>query len=244
MGDQVHFAIQLDNKEVTFSPNIDECSLSYELVEGYSDDVQLTFKDVVNVTRAPGYAYYTVYDREGNTFSAREKLNADKTITVPREGTLHMELIGANGYKKNETYSIDGNIEITFYIAYGRPMANVSLLQEMSTAEKARFAEIESTVKQQMFLLPSCKPNEPTPPKDDETYAGAPYIIYDTDIGSSTDDLFALGAIYYFAHYHKECNLIGGIVCRMGEEYIRLADIMNTYYGFGDIPMGVERLLY
>ena len=53
--------------------------------------------------------------------------------------------------------------------------------------------------------------------------------------------MFALGAIYYFAHYHKECNLIGGIVCRMGDEYIRLADIMNTYYGFGDIPMGVER---
>lgn len=92
-----------------------------------------------------------------------------------------------------------------------------------------------------LLCIPSCKPNEPTPPKDDEVYEGAPYIIYDTDIGSSTDDLFALGAIYYFAHYHKECNLIGGIVCRMGEEYIRLADIMNTYYGFGDIPMGVER---
>ena len=149
---KVHFSIQLDNKEVTFSPNINECSLSYELVEGFSEEVQLTFKDVVNVARAPGYAYYTVYDREGNTFSARERITADQTITVPREGTLHLELIGANGYKKNETYSIDGNTEIAFYIAYGRPMANVSLLQEMSAAEKARFAEIESTVKQQMFL--------------------------------------------------------------------------------------------
>ena len=94
------------------------------------------------------------------------------------------------------------------------------------------------------LLLNSCKPDEPEKPEEpkvDEVYEGAPYVIYDTDIGSSTDDLFALGAIYNFAHYHKECNLIGGIVCRMGEEYIRLADIMNTYYGFGDIPIGVER---
>ena len=35
------------------------------------------------------------------------------------------------------------------------------------------------------------------------------YIIYDTDIGSSTDDLFALGIIYYFAN-QSDYELIGG----------------------------------
>ena len=71
-------------------------------------------------------------------------------------------------------------------------------------------------------------------------YPDTTYVIYDTDIGSSTDDLFALGIIYFFAR-QESVELIGGIVCRMGDEYIRLADLMNTYYGFGDIPMGVER---
>lgn len=55
------------------------------------------------------------------------------------------------------------------------------------------------------------------------------YIVYDTDIGSSTDDLFALGIIYYFAN-QNDYELIGGIVCRMRDEYIKLADLMNTYY--------------
>lgn len=55
------------------------------------------------------------------------------------------------------------------------------------------------------------------------------YIIYDTNIGSSTDDLFALEIIYYFAN-QSDYELIGGIVCRMGDEYIKLADLMNTCY--------------
>lgn len=89
------------------------------------------------------------------------------------------------------------------------------------------------------LLLTACS-NNGSVPKNAPSKENAPYIIYDTDIGSSTDDLFALGIIYYFAH-HTDYELIGGIVCRMGDEYIKLADLMNTYYGFGHIPMGVER---
>lgn len=88
------------------------------------------------------------------------------------------------------------------------------------------------------LLLSACSENNEDSPQNDPQ--DTTYIIYDTDIGSSTDDLFALGIIYYFAN-QKEYELIGGIVCRMGEEYVKLADLMNTYYGYGDIPMGVER---
>jgi len=77
-------------------------------------------------------------------------------------------------------------------------------------------------------------------PSDEQEYKGVPIVIYDTDIGSSTDDLFALGILYHMAHTEK-CKLIGGIVCRMGEECVRMADILNTYHGFGDLPLGVER---
>ncbi len=78
------------------------------------------------------------------------------------------------------------------------------------------------------------------PQPDDKTYTGIPIVIYDTDIGSSTDDLFAMGILYWMAHI-ENCKLIGGIVCRMGDSYVKTADILNTYYGFGDLPMGVDR---
>jgi Inosine-uridine nucleoside N-ribohydrolase len=86
-------------------------------------------------------------------------------------------------------------------------------------------------------LLASCSGKYTVPGNERQE---ARYIIYDTDIGSSTDDLFGLGIIYSFAH-QKKIELIGGIVCRMGDEYAKVADLMNTYYGFGDIPLGVER---
>ena len=88
------------------------------------------------------------------------------------------------------------------------------------------------------LLLSACSEDNGDPTQGESQ--NTTYIIYDTDIGSSTDDLFALGIIYYFAN-QEEFELIGGIVCRMGEEYVKLADLMNTYYGYGNIPMGVER---
>lgn len=37
------------------------------------------------------------------------------------------------------------------------------------------------------------------------------------------------------------CNLLGVMVNREGEEYAALADLMNTFFGHGDIPIGLER---
>lgn len=88
--------------------------------------------------------------------------------------------------------------------------------------------------------------NEPEPkvvePEvvEPEEYTGIPFIIYDTDIGSSTDDLFALRLLYYYSDMEL-CKLLGGIVCRMGTEYVALADLMNNYYNHGNLPLGVER---
>lgn len=70
-------------------------------------------------------------------------------------------------------------------------------------------------------------------------------VIYDTDIGSSTDDLFALKLLYYSAD-KGVIRLLGGTVCRQDssanwEPYVKLADLMNTYYGYPNLPLGVER---
>ena len=67
-----------------------------------------------------------------------------------------------------------------------------------------------------------------------------PHIILDADIGSSTDDLFALQNLYD-CHKENKCNLIGVVVDRMGENNAAIVDVMNTYFGLGDTPIGLER---
>ena len=64
-------------------------------------------------------------------------------------------------------------------------------------------------------------------------------IILDTDLGSSTDDLFALMMLYRYMDM-KRCNLIGIIVDRMDRANADIADIMNNFYGYPDIPIGLE----
>ena len=69
-------------------------------------------------------------------------------------------------------------------------------------------------------------------------------VIYDTDLGSSTDDLFALKLLYYIDDLGF-IKLIGGVVSREEngnwEKYIKMTDVLNTYYGYGSLPMGVDR---
>ncbi len=73
-----------------------------------------------------------------------------------------------------------------------------------------------------------------------EEYKGIPLVIFDTDIGSSTDDLFAMEMLYRYADQGR-CKLLGIVVDRQGDDYPVLADVMNTYFGYGHIPIGVER---
>ena len=65
-------------------------------------------------------------------------------------------------------------------------------------------------------------------------------IIFDTDIGNSTDDLFALDLLYKMMD-SGIVDLKGIIVERTGAGYADLADIENTYYGYPRIPIGIDR---
>ena len=64
-------------------------------------------------------------------------------------------------------------------------------------------------------------------------------IILDCDMGSSTDDLFALMMLYRYMDM-KRCNLLGVIVDRMGKANADIVDVLNNYYGYPDIPVGLE----
>jgi len=83
-------------------------------------------------------------------------------------------------------------------------------------------------------LMTSCGKN------NSQTDESVPLVIIDTDIGSSTDDLFALEMLY---RYEEQgcCRLLGVVVDRMGEGNARFADVMNTYFGHADVPIGLER---
>ena len=90
-----------------------------------------------------------------------------------------------------------------------------------------------------MILLTSCS-NDDNPAEQPYEYTGVPLIILDTDIGSSTDDLFTLMMLYRYQDL-KRCRLLGVVVNREGEDYVACADVMNTYYGYGDTPIGLIR---
>ena len=71
-------------------------------------------------------------------------------------------------------------------------------------------------------------------------YSGVPLIILDTDIGSSADDLFALEMLYRYEQEGR-CKLLGVVVDREGEDCAAVADVMNTYFGHADTPIGLVK---
>ena len=76
--------------------------------------------------------------------------------------------------------------------------------------------------------------------KTDEEYTGLPLVILDTDMGSSTDDLFTLEMLHRYQDQGK-CQLLGVVVDREGTDCAACADMMNTYFGHGSIPIGLVR---
>lgn len=88
-----------------------------------------------------------------------------------------------------------------------------------------------------MVLLVSCSDDDDQSESQHE-YTGIPLIILDTDIGSSTDDLFTMMMLYRYQDQNKS-RLLGVVVDREGEESAACADVMNTYYGYGNIPIGL-----
>ena len=63
-------------------------------------------------------------------------------------------------------------------------------------------------------------------------------IILDTDIGSSTDDLFALQLLYHYIET-ENVKLLGIIVDRENVENAHIVDVMNNYYKHENIPIGL-----
>ena len=90
------------------------------------------------------------------------------------------------------------------------------------------------------LMTVSCNNNESDKTDADTTQNttnSQPAAILDCDLGSSTDDLFAL-TMLYDAHKKGLIDFKAVMIDRGGLENLRLADIMNTYYGFAEMPIG------
>ena len=92
------------------------------------------------------------------------------------------------------------------------------------------------------YVFTSCSSNviDSVTPSEEEEYTGVPLVILDTDIGSSTDDLFTLEMLHYYQQQGR-CKLLGVVVDREGEDCAACADVINTYFNNGDVPIGLVR---
>jgi len=83
------------------------------------------------------------------------------------------------------------------------------------------------------LLLISCTKQSDQP----KPQADIPNIILDTDLGNSTDDAFAMQAMFT-ARSVGSCNVVGVIGSRKLEKAKKLLDCFMHYYHADDIPLG------
>ena len=65
-------------------------------------------------------------------------------------------------------------------------------------------------------------------------------LIFDTDIGNDVDDVLAMGVIHAL-ETRGECRLLAVTITKDHELAAAFVDAINTFYGRGDIPIGVCR---
>jgi inosine-uridine nucleoside N-ribohydrolase len=65
-------------------------------------------------------------------------------------------------------------------------------------------------------------------------------LIFDTDIGNDVDDVLALGVIHALES-RGECKLLAVTITKDHPLSAPFVDAVNTFYGRGDIPIGVVR---
>ncbi|MBI1246333.1 nucleoside hydrolase [bacterium] len=71
----------------------------------------------------------------------------------------------------------------------------------------------------------------------EETARSVP-VIFDTDIGNDCDDVLAL-AMLHALESRGECKLLAVTITKDNELAAPFVDSVNTFYGRGDIPIGV-----
>ena len=85
-----------------------------------------------------------------------------------------------------------------------------------------------------VVLLPGCRSSEPL------ASGKAVAIIFDTDIGTDVDDAGALAILHIMAD-RGEARILATMSANRNPWCVPSLDVINTYYGRGDIPIGCSR---
>ena len=73
------------------------------------------------------------------------------------------------------------------------------------------------------------------------TLAAAPVkVIFDTDMLTDFDDVGALACLHALADA-GECEILATVSCTRGNASVAAVEVINSYYGRGDLPVGVPR---
>lgn len=86
--------------------------------------------------------------------------------------------------------------------------------------------------------VPPAAPASPSPPAP--AAAEPVRLIFDTDIGNDVDDVMALAMIHTL-EARGGCRLLAVTVTKDHPKAAALVDAVNTFYGRGDVPIGVVR---
>lgn len=65
-------------------------------------------------------------------------------------------------------------------------------------------------------------------------------LIFDTDMGNDVDDALALALIHSLQNRH-ECELLAVTISKDHPETVPYVDAINTFYGRGNIPLGIVK---
>lgn len=76
--------------------------------------------------------------------------------------------------------------------------------------------------------------------KADEVLRAPIPLIFDTDIGNDCDDVLAMGVIHSLQS-RGHCKLLAVTITKDHEQCAAFTDAINSFYGRGDIPIGVCR---
>ena len=94
-------------------------------------------------------------------------------------------------------------------------------------------------MKRLIFIIPACiiiLAGCNSPAKNQQINAGIP-IIFETDMGNDVDDALALDMLYKYSDMGL-VNLLGVSTNKDSPYSIEFIDVMNTWYGYPDIPLG------
>ncbi|MBI5759726.1 MAG: nucleoside hydrolase [Planctomycetales bacterium] len=89
-------------------------------------------------------------------------------------------------------------------------------------------------------LLFACELSIPARLAADDVHAPSVRLIFDTDMGNDIDDALALGVIHALQS-RGECRLLAVTLSKDNEFAAPYCDLVNTFNGRGEIPIGVVR---